>query len=234
MNDHDTLTTTISAQAVAVLMSGGSDSAILAADLAHQGRLVYPIYIRFGLRWEDVELQYAKQFLAALGSSMIRPLVELDQPMADVYGDHWSRTGQVPDAQSQDEAVYLPGRNILLMSKASVWCALNGVHAIYSGVLSGNPFPDASSDFFESLAKTLSEGLNWPIQIVRPYSRLSKTDVLELGRNLPLEHTFSCLNPIEGHHCGACNKCAERHKGFVDLGINDKTVYSRPFLNVTA
>jgi len=154
--------------------------------------------------------------------------------MEDVYGDHWSRTGQVPDAESQDEAVYLPGRNILLMSKASVWCALNGVHAIYSGVLSGNPFPDASSDFFESLAKTLSEGLSWPIQIVRPYSRLSKTDVLELGRNLPLEHTFSCLNPVEGHHCGACNKCAERHKGFRDMDIIDKTVYSRPFLNVTA
>lgn len=234
MNDHDTLTTTISAQAVAVLMSGGSDSAILAADLARQGRLVHPIYIRFGLRWEDVELQYAKEFLTAFCSSMIRPLVVLDQPMADVYGDHWSRTGQVPDADSLDEAVYLPGRNILLMSKASVWCALNGVHAIYSGVLSGNPFPDASSGFFESLAKTLSEGLNWPIQIVRPYSGLSKTDVLELGRNLPLEHTFSCLNPVEGHHCGTCNKCAERHKGFRDMGINDKTVYSRPFWNVTA
>ena len=234
MHDHNSLTSVNDSPPVAVLMSGGSDSAILAADLACQGRLVYPIYIRFGLRWEDVELQYAKQFLAALGSSMIRPLVVLDQPMEDVYGDHWSRTGQVPDADSQDEAVYLPGRNILLMSKASVWCALNGVHAIYSGVLSGNPFPDASSGFFEILSKTLSEGLNWPIQIVRPYSGLSKTDVLELGRNLPLEHTFSCLNPVEGHHCGTCNKCAERHKGFRDMGINDKTVYSRPFWNVTA
>jgi len=234
MYDHDSKTTTNDPQPVAVLMSGGSDSAILAADLARQGRLVHPIYIRFGLRWEDIELQYAKQFLASLGSSLIRPLVVLDQPMEDVYGDHWSRTGQVPDAESQDEAVYLPGRNILLMSKASVWCALNGVHAIYSGVLSGNPFPDASSDFFESLTKTLSGGLSWPIQIVRPFSRLSKTDVLELGRNLPLEHTFSCLNPVEGHHCGACNKCAERHKGFCDMDIIDKTVYSRPFLNVTA
>jgi len=233
MHDHNSVPPINDSPPVAVLMSGGSDSAILAADLACQGRLVYPIYIRFGLRWEDVELQYAKQFLAALGSSMIRPLVVLDQPMEDVYGDHWSRTGQVPDADSQDEAVYLPGRNILLISKASVWCALNGVHAIYSGVLSGNPFPDASSGFFESLAKTLSEGLNWPIQIVRPYSGLSKTDVLELGRNLPLEHTFSCLNPVEGHHCGTCNKCAERHKGFRNMGINDKTVYSRPFWNVT-
>jgi 7-cyano-7-deazaguanine synthase len=234
MHDHNSVPPVNDSPPVAVLMSGGSDSAILAADLARQGRLVHPIYIRFGLRWEDVELQYAKRFLAALGSPMIRPLVVLDQPMEDVYGDHWSRTGQVPDADSQDEAVYLPGRNILLMSKASVWCALNGVHAIYSGVLSGNPFPDASSGFFESLSKTLSEGLNWPIQIVRPYSGLSKTDVLELGRNLPLEHTFSCLNPVEGHHCGTCNKCAERHKGFRDMGINDKTVYSRPFWNITA
>lgn len=219
---------------VAVLMSGGSDSAILAVDLARNGKVVYPIYIKFGLRWEEVELSHANEFLKAVGSSLIKPLVVLDQPMADVYGEHWSRTGLVPDANSKDEAVYLPGRNVLLVSKAAVWCALNGIHSIYSGVLSGNPFPDASSGFFEMLANAISEGLDWPIHVVRPYSKLLKSDVLELGRDLPLQHTFSCLNPVEGHHCGDCNKCAERHKGFLSIGIVDRTKYARPFLNTFA
>ncbi len=55
-----------SLQLVAVLMSGGSDSGILAVDLARQGFGVQPVYIKFGLRWEDVELEHARQFLAAV------------------------------------------------------------------------------------------------------------------------------------------------------------------------
>ena len=234
MNDHDSLTTSNDSLSVAVLMSGGSDSAILAADLAHQGRLVHPIYIRFGLRWEDVELEHARQFLAAVNLPLIKPLVTLDQPMSDVYGDHWSRMGEVPDANSEDQAVYLPGRNCMLISKAAVWCALNGIHVIHTGVLAGNPFADATSEFFELLANGVSVGLDWPILIQRPYSKLDKKQVLEIGRDLPLEFTFSCLNPVKGHHCGDCNKCAERRKAFLSMGICDKTVYDKPFSETTA
>ncbi|MCY2935736.1 MAG: 7-cyano-7-deazaguanine synthase [Planctomycetota bacterium] len=223
-----------SLQLVAVLMSGGSDSGILAVDLARQGFGVQPVYIKFGLRWEDVELEHARQFLAAVNLPLIKPLVTLDQPMSDVYGDHWSRMGEVPDANSEDQAVYLPGRNCMLISKAAVWCALNGIHVIHTGVLAGNPFADATSEFFELLANGVSVGLDWPILIQRPYSKLDKKQVLEIGRDLPLEFTFSCLNPVKGHHCGDCNKCAERRKAFLSMGICDKTVYDKPFSETTA
>src|SRR4029079_12318971 len=103
----------------AVLTSGGLDSAIL---LAHQARLhpdapVYPIYIRSDLRWEAVELNYLRKYLDHLRPycANIRELVVLHQPTADLYGQHWSTTGEtVPDESTPDEAVYLPGRNLLL------------------------------------------------------------------------------------------------------------------------
>ena len=60
--------------AVAVLASGGLDSAILVGQLASEGREVTPIYVRFGLAWEDVELRCLREFLASLAPSKTKPL----------------------------------------------------------------------------------------------------------------------------------------------------------------
>jgi 7-cyano-7-deazaguanine synthase len=120
--------------AVAVLASGGLDSAILIGQLVNEGHQVTPIYVRFGLAWEEVEVHHLGQFLSSLAAPGAKPLVVLDLPVADVYGTHWSVTGQdVPGRDTPDEAVYLPGRNVLLLAKSSVWCALNGIHTIALG-----------------------------------------------------------------------------------------------------
>jgi len=229
IRDHDTNRNAVEnePQRTAVLMSGGMDSAVLAADLANQGVRVSPVYVRFGLRWEDVELAYARRFLEALGHPSVDPLTVLELPMGDVYGEHWSRTGPVPDEASPDEAVYLPGRNILLVSKVAVWCALRRIRTIHSGVLSGNPFPDATAEFFATLTRAISLGLDWSVEVIRPYAGRNKLDVIRIGREYPLEHTFSCLSPSGGGHCGRCNKCAERQKVFRDAGIADLTSYAR-------
>jgi 7-cyano-7-deazaguanine synthase len=50
--------------------------------------------------------------------------------------------------------------------------------------------------------------------------------VIRRARELPLEHTFSCIAPIEGRHCGRCNKCAERRRAFAAAGVDDPTEYS--------
>jgi 7-cyano-7-deazaguanine synthase len=54
---------------------------------------------------------------------------------------------------------------------------------------------------------------------------LSKRCVMQLGRDVPLELTFSCLAPVAGRHCGRCNKCAERAAAFVHLESGDPTPY---------
>lgn len=215
------------AEAIAVLTSGGLDSAILVADLSRQYQRVHPIYIRAGLHWEPAELEHLQNFLHAIACPALEPLVVLEQPVADLYGSHWSLTGaNVPDAATPDEAVYLPGRNLLLVLKALLWCHLHGVSTLALAVLKGNPFPDASEEFFRAFAKVIGIAVQDRLDIVRPYGQLQKTDVLDRGRGLPLEWTFSCIRPVDGKHCGQCNKCAERRKAFADAGCTDPTSYA--------
>ena len=103
---------------VAVLVSGGLDSAILVAELLSQGSVVHPIYVRFGLAWELTEEAYLRRFLDTLKSPAPEPLTVLNVPIALIYGTHWSVSGDaVPDDRSADEAVYLPGRNLLLLAQ---------------------------------------------------------------------------------------------------------------------
>ena len=217
------------AGAVAVLASGGVDSAILVAHLAGEGREVTPVYVRFGLAWEDVEARQLERFLASLPSPHVKPLILLDQPVADVYGAHWSVTGQgVPDDGSPDEAVYLPGRNLLLLAKSSVWCALNGIATIALGTLAANPFPDADRAFFAGFSALAARALDRPLEVVTPFAGRAKNEVLEIGRDLALDLTFSCIAPRSERHCGRCNKCAERRLAFRQLGMADATEYATP------
>src|SRR5262245_31493475 len=133
---------------VAVLVSGGLDSAVLVVELSRQCTDVWPLYIRSGLIWEQTELKYLQGYLHAVARSELRPLEILELPVRDVYGDHWATTGRsVPDALSADEAVFLPGRNVFLISKAAVWCVLHGLSALALGSLKANPFGDSSPEF---------------------------------------------------------------------------------------
>jgi len=219
--------TVVTDEEVAVLASGGADSAILVAELVRECAAVHPIYVRFGLAWEAAEEAHLRSFLETLTGAALRPLVVLDVPIAPVYGSHWSLSGEdIPDEQTTDDAVYLPGRNLLLLSLPSVWCALHGVHTIALGTLKGNPFPDATDEFFSHFSSLVQRAMGHSLDVVTPFGGLVKADVLELGRGLALERTFSCIDPADGRHCGRCNKCAERRHGFAAASIEDATDYA--------
>jgi len=189
--------------------------------------VVQPIYIRFGLAWEGAEEEHLRRFLGSLPADYhVRPLVALELPVADVYGSHWSVSGaEVPSKDTPDSAVYLPGRNLLLLAKSSVWCALNDFGVVALGTLKGNPFADSGPEFLDGLAAVASLALDRPLAVETPFARLSKVEVLERGRHLALELTFSCIDPKNGEHCGRCNKCAERRRAFAASGLVDRTAY---------
>jgi 7-cyano-7-deazaguanine synthase len=212
---------------VAVLASGGLDSAVLVAEYLGEGRVVQPIYVRFGLAWETTEEAHLRRFLDTLASSGLRSLVTLDLPVADTYGSHWSLSADdVPDAHTPDDAVYLPGRNVLLLAKSSIWCALHDYPVIALGTLKGNPFADSSREFFDDFASVVDTAVDHRLEVVTPFSELNKAQVLELGRHLQLQHTFSCIDPSAGVHCGRCNKCAERQRAFAEVAVDDVTTYA--------
>lgn len=216
---------------LAVLISGGLDSAILLGEALRSYPAVYPVYVRVGSIWEPVEQRYLQMFLSQLASPRLRPLKILHQPVEDLYESHWSLgSGNVPALGTPDEDSFLPGRNVLLFAKPLLWCHFQGIPEIATAPLANNPFPDATPSFYDGFASKVNEAVGGSVRILRPYADLGlhKADVIRRGSGLPLEHTLSCAKPIHDLHCGNCAKCGERMLGFRDAGIPDPTKYHRP------
>ena len=203
------------------------------------------MYVSVGLAWEAAERAVVSRLLArAPLDGHVRPVVSLNVDMRDVYaGAHWAVQGHPPAYHTPDEDVYLPGRNVVLLSKAAVYCAAAKIGRLVLGTLAHNTFPDATAAFRAAMAHALSLGLDHPLRIEAPYASTSKADIIRRGAALgvPFELTLSCMNPPHpapgtlhaapctldsAIHCGACSKCRERHDAFVDAGIPDPTTYA--------
>ena len=211
-----------------VLLSAGLDSAVLAAVEARHDT-VQPIYVATGLAWETSERSVLDQLLETPPYATCRDVAVLSYPVTDLYpATHWALRGEAPAFDTPDSDVYLTGRNIILLSKAGVFAAQNRISRLVIGPLAGNPFPDATPEFFAAMASALSLGLAQPIRIDRPFADKDKSDVIRLGIELgvPLELTLSCMSPIGTIHCGRCSKCRERRDAFSDAAVSDPTRYA--------
>jgi len=216
----------VNSGSVAVL-AGGLDSAALAVDLVSQFQSVHPVFVRQGLVWQEDELAHLHQFFEAVNEPRLTSVQVLELPVQDLYGDHWSLTGSgTPDATTPDAAVYLPGKNLMMLSRVAVWCQCNEVGTIALATLAANPFSDNSPAFYAAISQAIALALGTSIEIIRPYAELNKADVIRAASKLPLHLTFSCIHPDKGRHCGVCNKCAERKLGFEQSGVADRTIYA--------
>ena len=213
---------------VAVLCSGGLDSTVLVA-LQACSATVLPVYVRSGLAWEKTEqLSLSKLLSAQPFVGKVDSLVCLETNMLNLYSSsHWAIQGRPPAFDTPDSDTYLIGRNITLLAKVGVLCAQKRIGMIALGPLAGNPFPDATENFFNTMARALSLGLDHTVEIVAPLRQLSKAKVIQLGLELqvPFELTMSCMSPRERNHCGQCSKCRERHDAFEAIGIKDPAKY---------
>jgi 7-cyano-7-deazaguanine synthase len=212
-----------------VLLSGGLDSAVLLSVIGQTDEIT-PVHVRCGYAWELAEAHYIERLLVS-GSIMARlkPLQILHVDMRDVLpAGHWALTGIAPAYSTPDEAVYLDGRNITLLSKAAVLASKLKIKKIAMGLLKGNPFPDATPAFLTAMGRALTLGLAHDIQIQTPLATWTKADVVREAKRivLPFDLTLSCMAPLGGMHCGRCSKCRERHDAFVQVGLVDPTEYS--------
>ena len=214
------------------MLSGGLDSAVLAAQEART-YVVHPVYVAGGLAWEEGEQAIIRRLLSGPPFSdsahPLQPLARLEFGLRDIYPQtHWALTGKPPAYDTPDAEVYLHGRNIALLSKAAVYAASRRISRIVVAPLAGNPFPDATPEFFAALNNALSLGLAAPIEVAAPFAHLHKDEVVKIGAGLgvPFELTLSCMNPSGTTHCGLCSKCRERRDAFHTAGIKDPTTYT--------
>jgi 7-cyano-7-deazaguanine synthase len=218
-----------SGERVVVLASGGLDSCVLLSCVAELAGEVYPLFVRNGHPWEDAEVAALRRFVATLDRPQIRAVAERALPLRDLLEFHWGAGGYQPGFSDGYSANFIPGRNLALLSVAALFAFVQGAGALALGLLEGNPYPDASPCFLSAFETLFAEGLGRPLAILTPFAELPKEEVVRIGRTLPLELSLSCVNPVDGQHCGnGCNKCAERQKAFALAGIADPTSYRNP------
>jgi 7-cyano-7-deazaguanine synthase len=222
-----------------VLLSGGLDSATVAAVAFHDGYEIYAISFEYGQR-HFVELDSAVKI--AHKYKVIEHLI-IKIP-ADIFRNSSLSSlskESVPKNRSiqknQDiPTTYVPARNILFLSYALSYAETIGASDIFIGVnaLDYSGYPDCRPEFIEAFQTMANKGTRTgsqggEIRIHVPLVKLSKKEIILLGTSLDVDYamTHSCYDPTpDGKACGACDSCVLRKKGFSDAGISDPTFYS--------
>lgn len=217
------------------LLSGGLDSMVAAARAREDGFRLLALTIDYGQR-HRIELQAAARIAAALQAE--RHIV-LPLDLTAFGGSALTADIDVPkDGVGDDVPVtYVPARNTIFLSLALGWAEAAGARDLFIGVnaLDYSGYPDCRPDFilaFERLAglatKAGSEGQGFTIQA--PLLDLGKADIVREAARLGLDPglSWSCYDPTsDGRHCGLCDSCRLRSKGFEEAGLSDPTAYAQ-------
>ena len=218
------------------LVSGGLDSYVSAACARADGHRILALSIDYNQR-HQVELAAARRIAADLGAE--RHIV-LPLDLSLFGGSALTADIAVPkDGVGTDIPVtYVPARNTIFLSLALGWAEAMGARDLYIGVnaLDYSGYPDCRPEFidgFEKLAELATKAgvEGHPFRIQAPLAMMSKADIVRKGTELGLDLglSWSCYDPAPGGvHCGQCDSCRLRSKGFEEAGIPDPTRYAVP------
>jgi 7-cyano-7-deazaguanine synthase len=216
------------------LVSGGLDSMVAAARAREDGHRLLALSVDYNQR-HRLELAAARRIAILLGAE--RHIV-LPLDLSAFGGSALTADIDVPKTGLSDgiPVTYVPARNTIFLSLALGWAEAAGARDLYIGVnaLDYSGYPDCRPEFiaaFEGLAELATkagvEGA--PFRIHAPLQDMTKADIVReadrLGLNAAL--SWSCYDPAPGGlHCGQCDSCRIRIRGFEEAGLPDHTSYA--------
>ena len=217
-----------------VLISGGLDSMVAAAHAREAGHSLVALTIDYGQR-HRIELERARAIGEALG---VTRHVELKLDLTAFGGSALTADIAVPKAGLQPgiPVTYVPARNTIFLSLTLGLAEVCGARDIYIGVnaLDYSGYPDCRPDFiaaFEAMAALATrDGVEGrPVRIRAPLQHMTKAEIAAEASRLGLDAglSWSCYDPAPGDlHCGQCDSCRLRARGFVEAGLPDPTRYA--------
>ena len=131
---------------------------------------------------------------------------------------------------------YVPARNTIFLSLALGLAEASGARDIFIGVnaLDYSGYPDCRPEFIADFEKLANQATKAGVEgdrftIHAPLQHMSKADIASeatrLGLDVAMSH--SCYDPLpDGRHCGRCDACRLRAKGFAEAGLKDPTEYA--------
>ncbi|MEI9849573.1 MAG: 7-cyano-7-deazaguanine synthase QueC [Sphingomonas sp.] len=217
-----------------VLVSGGLDSMVAAARAREAGHRLLALSVDYNQR-HQVELAAARRIAHTLGAERH---VVLPLDLRAFGGSALTDDTPVPKTGVGAEipVTYVPARNTIFLSLALGWAEAVGARDLFIGVnaLDYSGYPDCRPEFiaaFEKLADLATKaGVEGePFRIHAPLQHMTKADIVRECVRLGLDAgiSWSCYDPAPGGlHCGLCDSCRLRSKGFEEAGIPDPTRYS--------
>lgn len=217
-----------------VLLSGGLDSMVAGGLAREAGYRVLALTIDYNQR-HRVELRAAAKVASAL-NAMSHIVLPLD--LTAFGGSALTADIAVPKGGVGDEipVTYVPARNTIFLSLTLGLAEVAAASDIYIGVnaLDYSGYPDCRPEFIEAFQKmatlaTKAGVEGHPIRINTPLQHMSKADIVREAYRLGLDTglSWSCYDPTpDGKHCGLCDSCRLRSKGFEEAGLPDPTVYA--------
>ncbi|HEX7857420.1 MAG TPA: 7-cyano-7-deazaguanine synthase QueC [Sphingobium sp.] len=224
-----------------VLISGGLDSMVAGALAREAGQEVVALTIDYNQR-HRVELERARAIAAMLGAKR-HILLPLD--LSAFGGSALTADIEVPKDGVQPDGIpvtYVPARNTIFLALTLGLAEASGARDIYIGVnaLDYSGYPDCRPEFiaaFEDLAALATrEGVEGRRICIRtPLQYMSKADIAKEAARLGLDAglSWSCYDPAPAGymspvvlHCGECDSCRLRARGFVEAGLPDPTHYA--------
>ena len=221
------------------LLSGGLDSATCLAYATREGYECYALSFDYGQR-HRIELDAARRVAATLGAAR-HVVVPIN--LRVFGGSALTDDIAVPKGRNADEmsrgipVTYVPARNTVFLSFALAWAETLESSNIFIGVnaIDYSGYPDCRPEFIEAFERLSNLATKAGVEgrtrtrIHTPLIRLSKADIVRLGRNLGVDFglTHSCYDPDErGRACGRCDSCVLRRKGFSEAGLEDPVEYA--------
>lgn len=217
-----------------VLLSGGLDSMVAAGIAREQGFTLLALTVDYNQR-HRIELEAAARIAAALDAAehIVLP-IDLSRFGGSALTDDIAvpKTGVGEDIP----VTYVPARNTIFLSLCLGWAEAAGARDLFIGVnaLDYSGYPDcrpAFVDAFEAMANVATragvEGDRFAVRT--PLLELTKADIAREADRLGLDAgmSWSCYDPAPGAlHCGACDSCRLRRKGFAEAGLADPTRYA--------
>ena len=217
-----------------ILLSGGMDS-LLTAKLAAREHRIALLHVNYGQRTEAAEL---RAFQAIADWFGVRHALAVHTNFYKMIGASalTDENIPVPAGQLGREGIpvtYVPFRNGLLLSMAAAWAEALGAKKIFYGAVAvdSSGYPDCREVFVEAMGKAIAAGTKPEsgLTIEAPLISLTKEDIVQLGldHKLPFELTWSCYQRND-LHCGVCDSCLLRKKGFERAHRPDPTRYAPP------
>ena len=223
-------------KAIAVL-SGGLDCTVASSVYAKDYE-IHAITFNYGQKAFKRELKASKEICKKMRFS--HSVIDLDW-LAKISTSSLNTSEDIPEVDFNDlddlekssesaSSVWVPARNTVFTSIAASYAESIGAEIIIVGwdKEEANTFPDNSKEFLESFNELFKVGSPIDIEIKAPAIDLDKDEIVKLGAefNAPMELSYSCYKGTE-NHCGVCESCMRRKRGFKKAGIEDLTIYTK-------